>query len=98
MGEPKFQVGQAVAGINRSLSFVVPVARVTRCKWRERGPMRVDGGAVAEMPAGWYYTLDTHPRSPIDRRRLYWVAERLLRPIDPNTEYTEEQERELCNG
>lgn len=89
MTEPLYAIGQSVAAINGSLSFVVPQARITRFKWREYGLMRHPGGTVSEMPAGWYYTLDTHPRSPGDRRKLFWVYEQLLRPINPNSEYLE---------
>ena len=87
MSEPKFQVGQLVAAMNSSLSFVVPCAQITRFKWRAQGPLRVRTDKVSEMPAGWYYTLSTHRRSPLDGRKLYWVYEGLLRPI-ADDEYT----------
>jgi hypothetical protein len=85
VNNPKFSIGQHVAVCTAQLNIVIPATVITGRKWTNADWADQNGHSVPAKP-GWLYLTSDCER---------WLREKVLRPIDPDTEYQDEQEREV---
>lgn len=87
MSEPRFQVGDFVAVLTIGCAVVIPVTFVTSRQWNDDGVYKNSStGNLKKLYPAWVYGV----AGRADEQFAEWC----LRPIDPDTEYTE-QEQEL---
>lgn len=85
MTNPLYHVGQHVAVCTPDCGVVIPKTVVRTSRYFEGFGFNVGTGQPQHY-AGWLYEVDGE---------AYELREICLRPIDPDTEYTEEEEREV---
>lgn len=86
---PKFQLGQAVAVCTTGCRTVIARTRVIarECLNNSRA-INVETGAIY-LANGWAYGV-------ADDKPGVLILEHCLRPIDPDTEYQDEEQREVA--
>lgn len=97
MTNPLYSVGQDVAVCTRKLEVVIPQTKVVAYEFRFAGrvinPLT---GAIQQVGDRHCYQVDDAARSSITGKKL-WFREQCLRPINPDTEYLED-EITISNG
>lgn len=88
MTNPLYSVGQDVAVMTPDLMDVFPKTSIIERKWvpADSIVVTVDGGnrkTIFSKTEKWVYCVAADP--------AYWYAEKCLRPINPNTEYLEDE-------
>lgn len=84
MSNPKFHIGQHVAVCTPCLQTVIPKTAVLALKYFDGCGFNVGTGQLQHY-AGWLYEVDGEE---------FQLREICLRPIDPDTEYSEEEQEQ----